>query len=360
MKYTLNKETREKLYKLLKLSKVLGKFRTVVRINVVLSLFERIPIESIAIVHNVCVESIKTWFTTFLAKGVDGLESKKSPGRPSKLTETQKEELRATIIAGPEAAGFLGGCWRTPMIRDIIVKKYGKDFSVKYISEMLYKMGLSYQKAKFGVDHKNPETREEWLNETWVKILTEAKQRNSMITFGDEVSFPQWGSLTYTWAPIGVQPVINTSGVRKGYKVFGLIDYFTGDLFYKGQESKFNSESYMDFITSVLEQSDKHLILIQDGARYHTSKAMVEFFAKHKERITVYQLPTYSPDYNPIEKLWKMIKQDGIHLLYFPTFEDLVKKVNQILPAYKNASAKVLPLFGRYKDLENEMMLNLA
>ena len=69
------------------------------------------------------------------------------------------------------------------MIRDIIIKKFGVDFSVKYLSELLFKMGLSHQKARFGVDHKNPETREQWLNETWPQILAQAKKDNCMILF---------------------------------------------------------------------------------------------------------------------------------------------------------------------------------
>ena len=61
-------------------------------------------------------------------------------------------------------------------------------------------------------------------------------QRQALLLFGDEASFPQWGTLSYTWAPVGEQPKIKTSGKRKGYKVFGLIEYLTGQLFYQGQE----------------------------------------------------------------------------------------------------------------------------
>jgi transposase len=47
--------------------------------------------------------------------------------------------------------------------------------------------------------------------------------------------------------------------------------------------------------------------------------------------MTVYQLPAYSPDYNPIEALWKKIKQNGTHLHYFSTFESLTEKVGLML-----------------------------
>jgi hypothetical protein len=63
---------------------------------------------------------------------------------------------------------------------------------------------------------------------------------------------------------------------------------------------------------------------------------MKEFFAKRADRITVYNLPSYSPDYNPIEKLWKKIKEKEIHLQYFPTFDSLKTKVEESLLHFKD------------------------
>ncbi len=74
-------------------------------------------------------------------------------------------------------------------------------------------------------------------------------------------------------------------------------------------------------------QTRKPIILGQDGARYHTSKALQKFFAAHAHRLTVHQLPAYSPDYNPRKK----IKERDIHLHYFPTFDDLKVKVETAL-----------------------------
>jgi len=44
----------------------------------------------------------------------------------------------------------------------------------------------------------------------------------------DEVSFARWGSLARTWAPTGEQPVVKTTGIRKGLKIFGAIDFHRG------------------------------------------------------------------------------------------------------------------------------------
>ena len=79
-------------------------------------------------------------------------------------------------------------------------------------------------------DHLDEVARQHWLTETWPEIRRVAQAQQAMILFGDEASFAQWGSLSYTWAPKGQQPTVKTSGKRKGYKVFGLIDFFSGRL----------------------------------------------------------------------------------------------------------------------------------
>jgi len=101
---------------------------------------------------------------------------------------------------------------------------------------------------------------------TWPEILKMAKRKNAHIMFGDKASFPQWGSLSYTWARKGKQPVVKTSGIRKCYKVFGLIEYFSVKFFSKGYEGRLNSYSYSEFLKDVLKKRRKHIILIQDGA----------------------------------------------------------------------------------------------
>jgi transposase len=286
------------------------------------------------------------------ALGPSGLKSQKGPGRKPKLTKSQRKELDKLITEGPAASGFPGACWRSPMIQQLILKKFGVFYAVAYIAQLLKNMGFSFQKAKFVSDHKDTAKRKEWLEKKWPEILKLAKEKSAHILFGDEASFPQWGSLTYTWAKKGQQPIVKTSGIRKGYKVFGLIDYFTGHFFCKGHEGRFNSESYASFLKEVMSQTKKHIILIQDGARYHTSKAMKKFFAQHSNRITVYQLPSYSPDYNPIEKLWKKIKEKEIHLHYFPNFDSLKNKVEEALLHFKDLQNEILSLFVFYNELE--------
>ena len=171
------------------------------------------------------------------------------------------------------------------MIQHLIHERFGVYYSVFYIAQLLKNLGFSYQKAAFVSDHLNEAKRREWCTTTWPQILTLAKAPDALLLFGVRPTFPQWGTLSYTWARRGHQPLVKTSGKRKGYKVFGVIEYFTGRFWYQGQEGRLNSAAYISFLTHVLAQTTHPIILIQDGARYHTSAAMQRFFTLHRSAL---------------------------------------------------------------------------
>ncbi len=347
----LSKRQYTELENQLRTAETMGDLSEIKRILALLSLAAGQFVDDVADILKISVETVRLAIHKFLSGGSKGLKSKSRPGRPSKLTKTQRKKLSEWIVMGPEKMGFSGACWRTPMIQHLILEKFGVYYSVRYLSELLKNMDFSYQKATFVGDKRDEKARKKWLEKQWPEILSIAHKKDAHIFFGDESSFPQWGSLSYTWAPKGQQPVIKTSGSRKGYKVFGLIEYFTGKFFAKGHEGKLNAESYQEFLKEVMKKTRKHIILIQDGSSYHTCEEMQVFFYDYQHRITVYQLPVYSPDYNPIEKLWKKIKEAGIHLCYFPTFSDLKNKVNEMLDLFQDSKNEVLSLFGFYDEL---------
>jgi transposase len=212
----------------------------------------------------------------------------------------------------------------------------------------LRQLGFSFQKARFVSDHLDEAKRQNWLQTVWPTFLGQAQAVNGLVLFGDEASFAQWGSLGYTWAPIGQQPLIKTTGKRKAYKVFGLIEYFSGRLFYQGLEGKLNAASHIRFLKMVLRKTPRPLFLVQDGAPYHRAKAVKEFIAQQANRLTVTQPPSYSPDYNPIEYLWRATKREATHNHYFPEFANLVASVEKTLKTLASQQDYVRSLFTFY------------
>ncbi len=344
----LSSFTRKQLYRRLQAAYASGALKVVKRIHALLDLAQGQSVRDVAQRLSLGEQTVRDYRNQFLCKGLASLVYTAPPGRPSKLTKTQRQQLAEWITAGPQDAGYTSGCWNTPMIQDLIWQRFGVAYNPHYLCTLLKNLGFSYQKARFVSDHLNEAKRLEWRQMRWPKILRQARRKKALLLFGDEASFAQWGSLSYPWAPKGQQPEVPTSGKRKGYKIFGLIDYFSGQFFYKSQTGRFNSESYAAFLLDVLSQTQQHLIVIQDGARYHTSKAMQLFFQEHEERLTIEQLPAYSPDFNPIEHLWKKVKKEATHLKYFPEFTDLQQEVDRALLQFAQTPSEITVLMARY------------
>lgn len=340
--------TRQRIEAKLRLAYATQNLRLVKRISALLQLGRGDSVAQVAETFGLGEQTVRDYLHAFLKRGLASLTYKTPSGRRSKLTPRQRQQLKSWVKAGPLKAGYECACWSALMVQDLIEKRFGVCYHPHYVSTLLRSLGFSFQKARFVSDHLNEQKRQEWMEQTWPKIVSLAAAKNALILFGDEASFAQWGSLSYTWSLKGQQPTVPTSGKRKAYKVFGLIDYRSGQFFYQGQTGRFNSQSYTDFLAGVLQQTRQHIILIQDGARYHTSTATTQFFQDHADRITPFQLPSYSPDFNPIEFLWKKLKKRSTHLRHFKQFEDLIQQVEEGLIYFSQTPSEITALMGKY------------
>jgi transposase len=323
--------------------------RLVRRITVLLDLLgHHVPMAVLCERWGLSPSGLYDWQKAFLRRGMDSLVDHHSGGRPSKLTPRQKKRLVELIEAGPLVVGCETACWDAVLIRVLIWREFGVLYNRQYGCTLLHNLGLSFQKARLVSDHLDAAKRLAWLEEKWPAMVRAAKRQGGLLLFEDEARFAQWGALSYTWARRGQQPEVPTSGKRKGYKVFGAIEYVSGWLCAQGIDGRFNSEHYQTFLKMILDQTTAHVFLIPDGARYHTSASTQAFLAAHSDRLTAHPLPSYSPDYNPIEYLGKQTKQRATHNKYFKEFVALTVSVDRALAYVATHPDTVLGLFGRY------------
>ncbi len=334
-------ETRKELETTLSRAFKAGDLGMVKRVTALLGIARGESVPVIATGVGMSPSTVYAWLGALLLEGVAGLRVQWRGGRPTKLTKTQRQHLTAIIEAGPEAAGFPTGCWHALLIQQVIQREFGVTYNVQYLATLLHSLGFSFQKARFVSDHLDEVARAAWLAYTFPAWRAQAEAAGGLLLFGDEASFAQWGSLGYTWARVGEQPVVKTTG---------LIELFSGRLFYQGIDGRFNGPSYIAFLTTVLEQTTEPLFLVQDGAPYHRAAPVQVFFEQHRDRLHVIRLPSYSPDYNPIEFLWRATKRSATHNRYFPEFPDLIASVEDALAAFARQPDRVKALFGRYLE----------
>ena len=236
---SFSKSILEKLYENLLKAQRLSNIRLYRLAQGLIWFAEGIAAKEIAKRMGVDEKTIINWIKTFMYRGIDWLTGQHylGRGRKDKLTHEQKQTLTKLIKDGPEANGFHCGIWNSAMIGEIVWLKFGVTYNLNYLSSLLKKLGFSYQKARFVSDREEEEkykaARKEWVEITLPAIIKKAKAENSVVLFGDEVSFAMWGSLSRTWAPIGKQPTVKTKGIRKGLKMFGTIELTGGSFQYQ-------------------------------------------------------------------------------------------------------------------------------
>ena len=358
MRIYFSKETIIKLKEKLKIAEELNNMRLYKIIWCLLLINEGHSYKAIAELFDMTARTVRNWLMTFMIFRFSWLLSchYKGRGRKPKLSKAQRSELYQIIVDGPEKYGFDCGVWYSALIVDVIQREFKVTYNPRYVCALLKKMGLSYQKAGFVSDRLDDEEykkkREEWEKKTWPEILKKAKLHKGVILFGDEVSFAQWGSLSWTWAPKGKQYKVKTCGKRKGLKMFGVIEFSQGDFHYKECAGKFNGESYKEFLEQVIDKYSCPIFLIEDGAPYHGGKIINEYKEKMKKegRLFVYRLPSYSPDKNPIEKLWRKTKKDATHCKYFPTFDALRSAVINAFNKYMEDAMKVVCVMKKLRE----------
>jgi transposase len=307
--------------------------------------------EKIADTLNTCVETIRNWIKDFLVKGTQSFYPAKSTGRPKTLNDSEMKLLKKLLEKSPEELGFRGGCWDSKKIKKLIIDQFGKKLSKKYIPEILKLLGFSYKKARVEFGNKSDVLRKRWIEFIWPKILAIAEKQEAHIYFGDEAYFSIFGTPGYTWSMAGSDHVIRSTGSKESLHLIGAINYNTGNIHALMTEDMVDEDIFICYLQTLLKETRKHSHLIVDNATYHKSDKVIAFLKDNSSRLTLHYLPPYSPDYNPIEGLWKKIKKETTHNVYFESLEALRGALTKGLQWFRKEPSEVKSLFGFYEQL---------
>ena len=176
----LSSFTRKQLYRRLQQAYASGSLKLVKRIHALLALAQGQSISHVAAMLSLGEQTVRDYRNQYLFKRLASLVYQRPPGRPSKLTKTQRQQLAKWIKASPQDSGYTSGCWHTPMIQDLSQRHFGVEYHPHYIATLLSHMGFASQKARFVSAQLHEAKRLEWRQTRWPKILRQAKQRKAL------------------------------------------------------------------------------------------------------------------------------------------------------------------------------------
>lgn len=119
---------------------------------------------------------------------------------------------------------------------------------------------------------------------------------------------------------------------RKSVGYFGAVRLRDGRGVFQKENDKFNAMTFWSFLRqlrSVSAQGGRPVILITDNAKYHHACLHKPWREAQAPGFVLAYLPPYSPELNPIERVWKRTRRNCVHNVYFPTLQALVGKVEE-------------------------------
>lgn len=242
----------------------------------------------------IAYQSGYNWIKAWNKNGYKGLIPNFGGGRPSKLTEKQKEELKKILKTKEN--------WMTNEILGLIKKKFNVSYSSRQISRILRNFGMHYSKP-YPEDYRKPENAKEILKNRLTEALKN-KKGQCVIGFFDEAS-PQTTDNKQRFWSFGKSKIIkNTTKYRANTFGFYPINGISALDFKKNSKK----ESVCEFLREIREKNPiGTIVLILDNFRSHIAEATKQY-AKSLGIILVF-LPPYSPNLNPIEQIWRCIRR---------------------------------------------------
>jgi len=164
----------------------------------------------------------------------------------------------------------------------------------------------------------------------------------------DEVHFQQYGSRCLMRVPPEEKdPVLLHHPTRKSVGYFGAVRLRDGKLVFQREEGRFNAVTFHTFLKRLRQASSRsarQVVVITDNAKYHHARLHADWRNQQAPQFVLDFLPPYSPELNPIERLWKLTRRLCLHNRYFPTLDDVVDSVESKFGEWKSGNEVVRKL----------------
>lgn len=216
-------------------------------------------------------------------------------------------------------------------VKDIcayVRQEFDKVYSISGMTKWLHQHHFRYKKPH-AVPAKADKAKQQAFLEYYKQLKIKASTKEP-IYFVDSTHPQHQSHLVYGWIFKGVRKGIATTGQQKRLNVIGGISLSNHQFCYKLAE-KINAETIALFLGVLRKKHpDKRLIhLIWDNAGYHKDKNLIKFAGEIG--IQLHYLPPYSPNLNPIERLWKLMHELTTYNKYYEKFADFKESILSFL-----------------------------
>lgn len=185
------------------------------------------------------------------------------------------------------------------------------------VHKLLKRLDFTYKKNRLMPSKADPELQRMFVQ--WYAGLCKRLGSDDRIYFGDAVHFKHNAEAGYAWSVKGKPHLIPSNSGRQRYNVLGAYCLRTHEYVGILTEDNINQDKLVELL-ELLHAKHLHgqVYLILDNARYNHTQQVATLAKQHHIRLEF--LPPYSPNLNPIERLWKFVRKEFFKDKYRDTF----------------------------------------
>ena len=207
-------------------------------------------------------------------------------------------------------------------VKDIIAyvkSTWSVTYSVPGMRNWLQRSGFSYKKPAFVPGKADEQQQREWMAR--YEKLKQDLPADETICFMDGVHPTHNVQPAYGWIQKGIRKEVPANSGRSRINLSGVLDVINHKVLIQ-EDKMLNAEATISFFRKIeaAYPGKKRIHIFCDNAGYYRNKAVTEHLQTSK--IALHFLPPYSPNLNPIERLWKWMKERVIYNTYYREFED--------------------------------------
>lgn len=213
--------------------------------------------------------------------------------------------------------------------RDVIAfvtRTWNIIFSIPGMNKWLHRNGFTYKKPS-GVPHKLSEEKQRQFIEYYKELKTTVG--DEPILFIDGVHPTQATKISYGWIRKGQKKAVKTTGSRTRLNIMGALNLkaLTSPLICEYKTiNEYNVSLFLNEIRKVYPDYNQKIHVILDGAGYHRSQLVKDW--AEVVNIRLHYLPPYSPNLNPIERMWKLMNEHARNNRYFSSTREFREAIS--------------------------------
>jgi transposase len=252
--------------------------------------------------------AVSQWLTAARLGGREALFTRPGRGIKPKLTSEQIRLIPDLLWHGAEAYGFRGEVWTCDRVAGVIHEEFGVSYSRSQVSRLRKRLGWTPQVPITRAIQRDEEAIEGWRVESWPKLKERARRERRELVFVDESGFYLLPGVVKTYGPKARTPVLDEwqthdhlsimAGVTSQGKVYSLV-----------RPKPLNGLHSIEFLVHLGRLAGDRLLVIWDGSPIHRRGEVKDFVAAAGDAIHLEPLPAYAPDLNPVEWLWRHLKE---------------------------------------------------